>query len=129
MTRPWIATGAFSAAAAVIVGAFGAHGLSGHLPAEMMDAYETGVQYHFYHSLGLIGIGVVQPVGKPSAMLAIAPWVMLTGVLLFSGSLYLLSITGIRSLGIITPVGGVALIVAWILLALSMLSQAKRAKR
>ena len=125
MTRRWISIGAFSAAVAVTLGAFGAHGLKGHQPPSVLDTFQTGVLYHFYHSLGLILIGVIVPVSKPSAMLSAAGWLMLAGMLLFSGSLYVLSTTGIRSIGIVTPLGGVALIFAWLLVAWGILRQAR----
>ena len=79
--------------------------------------YQTGVQYHFYHALGLIAVGLIllhYPESKP---VALSGWLMLTGIVLFSVSLYALSLTGVRGLGVITPFGGVAFLSAWALLA------------
>jgi uncharacterized membrane protein YgdD (TMEM256/DUF423 family) len=129
MTGLWISIGAFSAAVAVTLGAFGAHGLKGQLTAAALETFQTGVSYQFYHSLGLILIGVIVPANKPSAMLSAAGWLMLAGILLFSGSLYLLSTTGIRSIGIVTPFGGLSLIVAWLMLAFGILRQQGQSTR
>ena len=114
---------------AVTLGAFGAHGLKGQLTAAALETFQTGVSYQFYHSLGLILIGVILPANKPSAMLSAAGWLMLAGILLFSGSLYLLSTTGIRSIGIVTPFGGLSLIVAWLMLAFGILRQQGQSTR
>jgi uncharacterized membrane protein YgdD (TMEM256/DUF423 family) len=126
MTRRWISIGAFSAALSVALGAFGAHGLKEYLAPESLRTFETAVQYQFYHSLGLIFVGVIVPAAKPPSTLVPVGWLMLAGILLFSGSLYLLSLTGIRGIGIVTPFGGVAFIVAWLLLAFGILRQSKR---
>jgi uncharacterized membrane protein YgdD (TMEM256/DUF423 family) len=107
----YITIGALLSALAVILGAFGAHGLKNMLHPAEMAVYQTAVQYHFLHALGLILIGV-------SGIRC--PWcgrLMLIGILLFSGSLYLLVLTGIGKLGIITPFGGTAFIIAWLLFA------------
>jgi uncharacterized membrane protein YgdD (TMEM256/DUF423 family) len=116
MTRFLISAGAMGAALSVALGAFAAHGLKTRLPADMLAVFQTGVQYQFYHALGLILIGLIAMQVKPSRLLAAAGLLMLAGILLFSGSLYILSTTGIRSIGIITPVGGVAFIAAWLML-------------
>ena len=109
--------GSINAMLAVILGAFGAHGLKGRLTEEMLSVYQTGVQYHFYHSLGLIIIGVVAFHLPASALLKWSARFMLAGIVLFSGSLYLLALTDVRWLGMITPLGGIAFIVAWLTLA------------
>jgi uncharacterized membrane protein YgdD (TMEM256/DUF423 family) len=113
--------GALSAALSVILGAFAAHALKSRMPPETLAVFQTGVQYQFYHSLGLILIGLIVQFTKASAFLTSAGWLMLAGILLFSGSLYLISFSGIRSLGLITPLGGAAFIVAWLLLAFGIL--------
>ena len=87
-----------------------------------MDIYGC-IHYQFYHSLGLILVGDIVPAAKPPSTLVPVGWLMLAGILLFSGSLYLLSLTGIRGIGIVTPFGGVAFIVAWLLLAFGILRQ------
>ena len=114
--------GSINAMLAVILGAFGAHGLKGRLTEEMLSVYQTGVQYHFYHSLGLIIIGVVAFYLPASTLLKWSATVMLAGIVLFSGSLYLLALTDVRWLGMITPLGGIAFIVAWLLLAKAALN-------
>ena len=120
MSRILIATGAFGAALSVILGAFGAHALKTRLPPEILTTFETGVQYQFYHSLGLILVGIVLQVYKAPAMVAAAGWLMLAGIVLFSGSLYVICFTGIRSFGMVAPVGGTAFILSWLLLAIGV---------
>ncbi len=121
MSKFFIASGALSAALSVILGAFAAHALKSRMPPETLTVFQTGVQYQFYHSLGAILVGIVVELTKASALLTTAGWLMLIGILLFSGSLYLISFSGIRSLGLITPAGGMAFIVAWLLLAFGIL--------
>ncbi len=113
-----IAIGCIFAMLAVALGAFGAHGLKNVLDANTMQVYQTSVQYHMYHALGLIGIGILMHVTSAS-LLPLAATLMLVGILLFSGSLYILSMTGMRWLGMVTPFGGVCFLVAWALLAWS----------
>ncbi len=103
---------------AVMLGAFGAHGLHGRLDAYSMGVYRTDVLYHFIHALGLLIDSILPRAGVLQAP-AVA-WVcllLLAGIILFSGSLYLLAITGVRILGAITPIGGLCFIAAWLLLA------------
>lgn len=101
---------------AVALGAFGAHGLKGRLSAPMLSAYETAVQYHFYHTLALFGLAIlIQRLGEKALLLG-SGYLFIAGMLLFSGSLYLLALGGPRWLGPITPLGGLALITAWLLL-------------
>ena len=114
----WSAIGAFVVALAVMIGAFGAHALEGTLDAYSKGVYETAVQYHFYHAFGLLIVSLLPRAGVLSARRA--AWVcglLLVGVVLFSGSLYALAISGVRTLGAITPLGGVAFIAAWLMLA------------
>ena len=105
---------------AVILGAFGAHGLKKILPPDLLTVFATGVQYHFYHALGLIAVGLIAIHLPASFQLRLSGWLMVAGILLFSGSLYLLAITGVRWLGAITPLGGVCFIVAWLLLVVAV---------
>ncbi len=121
MFRLLIAAGALGAALSVILGAFGAHGLKTRLTPEMLTTFETGVQYQFYHSLGLILVGVILHAVKTSTMVSAAGGLMVAGIILFSGSLYLICFTGIRSFGMIAPIGGTAFIAAWLLLAIGVL--------
>lgn len=123
----FIVIGAIAAMLAVLLGAFGAHGLRNLVSPVELATYHTGVEYHFYAAFGLIVIGLLEsrhtggmaaPTGRDLG-LAWAGWLMLAGIVLFSGSLYALTLTGMRSLGMVTPLGGVAFIVAWALLARS----------
>lgn len=97
----------------VALGAFGAHGLKDKIAPNLMAAYQTGVEYHFYHALGLLLLGVLAYQFPAATGLLTASWILLVGVLLFSGSLYLMAFTGVRWLGAITPIGGTAFIVGW----------------
>jgi len=117
----WTATGAIGLALAVILGAFGAHGLRSRLDAYSMGVYERAVFYHFIHAMGLLVVSILPRLGVVS--LTSGSWVcalLLAGIIIFSGSLYLLAVTGIRSFGAITPVGGLAFISAWLLLAVAL---------
>lgn len=115
--RLFLVTGALSAALAVMLGAFGAHALRGRLPADLLAIYQTASQYHVYHALGLLAVGVLALHVPTSSALRWSGWLMVLGTVLFSGSLYALAITGQRWLGAITPLGGSAWIAAWLLLA------------
>lgn len=117
MPRTFLMLGAINALLCVAFGAFGAHGLKQSLSAEMLTVYQTGVQYHFYHSLGLIIVGLVLLHIPKSKSVLLSGWLMLGGIVLFSASLYALSLTEIRALGAITPLGGIAFLSAWLLLA------------
>ena len=101
---------------AVSIGAFAAHTLRDRLSPELLDTFQTGVQYHMYHALGLFGIGLLMLNFPTSNLLRISAYLMIAGIVLFSGSLYLLSITGTRWLGAITPLGGLCFLAAWILI-------------
>ncbi len=108
-------------AAGVILGAFGAHGLKSRITPDLLAVYQTGVEYHMYHGLGVILIALLAYQFPQASGLLVAGWIMVAGVVVFSGSLYVLALTGIRALGAITPLGGVAFIVAWLLAAWSVL--------
>lgn len=118
MTVPkiFLLVGALTAAIAVAAGAFGSHALRAQLSADMWRAYQTAVQYQFFHALGLLAVGLAAA-AFPVPALRLAGWLMLAGMVLFSGSLYLLTVLGLRKLGIVTPIGGLALLVAWIVFA------------
>lgn len=120
MPNLFIAVGSVAAALAVVLGAFGAHALKGRLAPDLLAVYHTAVQYHFYHALGLILIGLAAGQIAGSAWLKAAGWTMLAGIVLFSGSLYGLAVTGQRALGAITPVGGLAFIAGWLLFAVAV---------
>lgn len=106
---------------AVALGAFAAHGLKKILGPDLLATFQTGVQYHMYHALALFGIGLLTLHFPNQALLKTAGYLFLLGIVLFSGSLYILAFSGIRWLGAITPLGGVAFLAAWALLAWSML--------
>ena len=113
----WIVTGAVLGFFGVAFGAFGAHALRDRLEPQMLAVFQTGVQYHFIHALALILFGLwmrQSPHASP-----IAGWAFLIGVIVFSGSLYLLAVTGVKWLGAITPIGGIAFMVGWCLFALA----------
>src|ERR1051326_881046 len=114
----WTATAALVLALAVSIGAFGAHGLQGRLDAYSMGVYEKGVMYHFFHALGMLAVPLLVRAGLISG--SAGNWaggLLLAGIVLFSGSLYVLAITGVRTLGAITPFGGASFIAAWVTLA------------
>ena len=103
---------------AVALGAFGAHALTGRVEARLLEVFETGVRYHFYHALALIAVVVAIGRWPESNLPTIAGWLFVVGVVIFSGSLYTMTFTGWTWLGPITPIGGVALIAGWVCLAL-----------
>lgn len=123
LTKTFLLLGSINAALAVGLGAFGAHVLRGRLSESLLSTYQTGVQYHFYHALGLFAVALVASQLPNSILVKWSGWLMLAGIILFSASLYLLSITGMRWLGAITPLGGVAFISAWLLLAAAVFKQ------
>ncbi len=121
MAAPFFALGAASGFVAVAAGAFGAHALRARLPADLLAIFETGARYQMYHALALLAVGLAQDRPAPSPLWAWSGWLFAGGTLLFSGSLYALALTGARSLGAITPVGGVALLAGWLLMALAVM--------
>jgi uncharacterized membrane protein YgdD (TMEM256/DUF423 family) len=119
--KGFIATGSLLAFLSVAFGAFGAHILKAHLSAQALSVYETGVRYQMYHSLGLILIGLLAltVLHGSASLMSWAGGLMILGIVLFSGSLYALSISGVRLFGIITPFGGVAFLAAWAMVAIA----------
>ncbi|WP_372638068.1 DUF423 domain-containing protein [Fodinibius sp.] len=120
MQKLFLTIGSIAMALAVILGAFGAHGLKKVLSEEMLTIFETGVTYHFYHAIGLLVIGVVARYMPDSALLSWSGWLMLAGIIVFSGSLYLLSASGVRWLGAVTPVGGLCFIASWVVFTVAV---------
>ena len=113
---PFITLGATLAFFAVALGAFGAHGLKNILSVEQISTYHTAVDYQLWHSIGLVLIGLLFQQNN-SHLLRIAGWLMFAGIVVFSGSLYALSLTDIKILGAITPIGGILFLTAWALFA------------
>lgn len=122
--RWFLLLGAANAALAVLLGAFGAHSLKAHLAADMLAVYQTGLQYHLFHALGLLAVGFALKQISDSAWLRWSGWLMLAGIVLFSGSLYILGTTGWKWLGAVTPLGGVSFIIAWTLFAVAVVKSA-----
>lgn len=119
MAKLFITLASVSGLFAVVLGAFGAHALKARLDAYGQGIWETAVQYHFYHALALLAVGIVA-LGQPqSTLLRSSGWLFLLGTLVFSGSLYLLALTGTRWLGAVTPIGGLAFIGGWACLAVA----------
>ena len=114
----WSAIGAVLMAVGVALGAFGAHGLRDKLDAYSLGIWEKAVFYHFIHAIGLLVVSILPRTGTfPEEGAAWVCALLLAGIVIFSGSLYLLAVTGNRMLGAITPIGGLAFIAAWLLLA------------
>jgi len=121
MQKKWIIAGAIAAMLGVMIGAFGAHALRPILEANgRSETFETAVKYHFYHAFGLLIIGILSNILQ-SKWLAYAGNSMLVGMIIFSGSLYLLCLTNITVLGAITPIGGVGMIMGWLFVALAVM--------
>lgn len=120
MDRTFATLGGIFAFLAVALGAFAAHGLEQRLEARYLEVFETGARYQMYHALALLGVGFTLA-RWPGALGTWAGWAFVAGILLFSGSLYILATTGVRAWGAVTPVGGVAFLVGWALLVLHIL--------
>ncbi len=114
--REWVIAGALCAVFGVALGAFGAHGLSGRVAPDLLVIWETGARYQMYHAFGLFMVAIVAG-QSPQSPASMAGWAFVAGVVLFSGSLYLMALTGIRLFGAITPLGGVAFIFGWATIA------------
>ncbi len=117
MTRIVLSAAALAGFLAVALGAFGAHGLKERLAPDMMAVFQTAVQYHFYHALALLLVASLMLSKPATSGLGLSAACFVAGLLLFSGSLYLLAVTGVRWLGAITPLGGLAFLIGWLALA------------
>jgi len=118
MDRTFAALGAVSALVAVAAGAFGSHALRARLAPDLVAAFETGARYQMYHALALLLTAAILPRMAGKAIVA-AGWCFVGGIVLFSGSLYLLAVTGVTVLGAITPIGGVAFLAGWLSLIIA----------
>lgn len=114
----WLALGGINAFISVAAGAFGAHGLKQRLSSDLLAAFETGARYQMYHALGLLAVAFALGQGRSAST---AGWAMLAGIVLFSGSLYALALTGIRPVGAITPLGGLCFLAGWAMFVWSVL--------
>lgn len=119
-TRKFIQIGSIMMAAAVALGAFGAHGLKNIVDAYGMEIWQKAVNYHFYHALGLLFISFLFTLNIDENRLKKAGYIMFTSILIFSGSLYIMALTNIKWLGAITPIGGVGFIVSWMMIFYSL---------
>jgi len=117
----WAFIGCLLAFLAVAFGAFGAHALRTRRTTEQLAVFQTGVQYQIMHALALVGVGLLGRGSVTGSLGAVAGWLFVVGTVLFSGSLYLLVLTGIRRLGAITPLGGLCFLGGWLVLAMAIL--------
>ena len=118
MDRFFFIAGALSAFVAVALGAFAAHGLRARLSPELLATFETGVRYEMYHALALLGVAWAYS-RWPGTLVIASGWLFIAGTLLFSGSLYVLALSGVRWIGAITPLGGLAFLAGWVCLVLA----------
>ncbi|MGH8614086.1 MAG: DUF423 domain-containing protein [Gammaproteobacteria bacterium] len=116
----FVALGAIAAFIGVGAGAFGAHALKDALTPDLMRSYQTAVHYQLVHALGLVAVGLCERVFGASWLMKLSGLTMLLGLVLFCGSLYLLVLTGLRQIGLITPIGGIAFLVGWLCLAVGI---------
>ncbi|OWR28051.1 hypothetical protein CDO73_19380 [Saccharibacillus sp. O23] len=119
MQRKIAVTACITALVGVALGAFGSHILGSRIGEDSLKTFQTGIQYHFIHALAMLIVAIAMGVWGESRRLAWAGWLFFVGILMFSGSLYLLSVTGLKIFGPITPLGGLAFMAGWILLALA----------
>ena len=118
MDRLFLMIGALSGGISVAAGAFGAHALRARVEPRLLEVFETGARYQMYHALALLAVAWI--VGRaPTSLASTAGWLFVAGTVVFSGSLYAMTFTGIRALGAITPIGGVCFIAGWVCLALA----------
>lgn len=115
----WLVVSALLGGLGVALGAFGAHGLKKIVDPDLLQVWETGVRYHLFHTLALFGIGLLRRQIEGTA-LTVGGWLFVAGITIFSGTLYLMTVTGARWLGAITPIGGLSLIAGWVALAIGV---------
>jgi uncharacterized membrane protein YgdD (TMEM256/DUF423 family) len=120
MDRVLLAVASGLAFVGVAAGAFGAHALRARITPEMLAVFQTGVLYHLVHAAALVGVALAAA-RWPSSLVHAGGWLLVAGILLFSGSLYLLAVTGVRPLGAITPIGGVCFLAGWLCLLVAAL--------
>ena len=115
----WIRVGSWCMSLGIVLGAFGAHALKSTMSEAGKTLWQTAVLYHVVHGLGLLAVGWLAALKPHEPLIDKAGWAFVLGIVLFSGSLYLLSVTGVKKLGLITPLGGLAFLFGWLLLALA----------
>lgn len=120
--RTFVAAGAINSFLAIALGAFGAHGLRSHLSAVLFAVYQTAVRYHMAHALALVLVGLLCERMPGSRLIPLGGWLLLAGIVLFSGSLYVLALTGVATLGAITPLGGLCFLAGWAVIAAGVLA-------
>ena len=120
MPKTFLIAGAVNMVLCVGLGAFGAHGLKGRLSEHLLAVYQTGVQYHLLHAIGLLVVGLVMFQADHGSLFRWAGYLMLIGIVLFSGSLYVLALGGAKWFGVVTPFGGLAFIAAWSVFAVAV---------
>ncbi|NGP44690.1 DUF423 domain-containing protein [Bacillaceae bacterium SIJ1] len=118
MLKLFLVIGSISGFLAVAIGAFGAHGLEGKVSERMLANYQTGVLYQMFHTIGILGVAIVSSFFQ-TPLLLWSGWLMVAGIVFFSGSLYVMALTGKTILGAVTPIGGVLFLAGWILLAIA----------
>ncbi len=123
MDRVLLVIGSLFALLSVALGAFGAHALRKKLSSDQLAVYQTGVQYQMYHALGLLALGIYAAVFGQNGWLSVSALLMVIGVILFSGSLYVLTLTGKRGFGAITPLGGLSWIISWLLFMIAVIAK------
>jgi uncharacterized membrane protein YgdD (TMEM256/DUF423 family) len=120
MGKTFLLIAAISGLLVVAIGAFGAHGLKGRVSQEMLAVFQTSVQYHFYHTFALLAVGILLLSYPQAGSLNWSGWLFCVGIVIFSGSLYVMTLTDLRWLGAITPLVGVALIAGWLMMVLGI---------
>ena len=129
LARRCIAAGAILMAVGVMLGAFGAHGLQGHLTPRQLASYQTGVHYHLLHAIGLLVVGIAAQLTAEGPQLRWSARLMAAGIVFFSGSIYLMTAGAPRWLGMVAPIGGMSFMAAWALLAWHALTQSRARSR
>lgn len=118
--RLFVILGSLNMALAIAIGAFGAHGLKGKIDSNMLANWNTGAHYHIIHAIALICIGLLlAKLGTNGSLVSTAGWLLIVGIILFSGSLYVMALTNIKVLGAITPIGGISFIIGWMLVTIA----------
>lgn len=116
----FVALGSLNMALAIAFGAFGAHGLKGKISQDLLANWNTAAHYHLIHGIALLFIGLlISKLGEYSSWVQIAGWLFIVGIILFSGSLYLMAVTQVKTLGAITPVGGISFLIGWIMVMIT----------